>query len=215
MDKEKTYRHESYGNIDIYRTQSNQSNPLFGTDLTHRNTINIDISLNELTRGLNHDYYYPYKKLISIELSPIQFAEAITNLNTSGVPCTIKYYDGKYLENPPYKNKSEIFRQEFSNTLNENTAIAKGLIVELTEKFKEKGTLKKADKKEILSLLNRLYNNLNGNLEYMLKCCQEQVDKTVAEGKAEIEAYISNKINTLGLQALKEESTDLVQLKDK
>jgi hypothetical protein len=64
MEKENKYRHESYGSLDISRTHSNRPSTLFGSDLTHRNTIKMRISLSELTRGLNTDWYYSYKDLI-------------------------------------------------------------------------------------------------------------------------------------------------------
>lgn len=96
--KEEKFRHESYGNLNIYRSTGSKR-ALFGSDLKQGNTINLEISLSELTRGISNDWYYPYEKLIQIEMSPVQFAEAITNMNTSGVPCTIKMFNGKKLMN--------------------------------------------------------------------------------------------------------------------
>lgn len=63
-----------------------------------------------------------------------------------------------------------------------------------------------------MSMLNKIYQNLGSNLDYMVDCCKEQVDKTVVEGKSEVEAYIMNRVNTLGLKALKEESNNIIEL---
>ena len=209
MNEEK-FRHGSYGNLNIYRS-TGEKRTLFGSDLKQGNTINLEISLSELTRGINNDWYYPYEKLIQIEMSPVQFAEAITNMNTNGVPCTIKMFDGKRIDECPEVNKGEIFKKEFTQTLNGTTSIAKNLVKEVAEKFKKK-TLNKSDKEEIMSMLNKIYQNLGSNLDYMVDCCKKQVDKTVVEGKSEVEAYIMNRVNTLGLKALEKESNNIVEL---
>lgn len=213
MKNEKKYRHESYGCLDIYRSNGGQTT-LFGSDLTHKNTIRMKISLSELTRGLNTDWYHPYDKLIEIEMSPVQFSEAITNMNTNGVPCTIKYYDGEYTEECPYRDKNEIFKEEFKDTIHGANNTTKKLINEVAKKFNEKKSFTKADKEEIMGMLNSLYQDLGSNMEYVQDCCQEQVNKTVVEAKGEIESYIMNRVNTLGLKALQEESQHLIEINE-
>lgn len=213
MKNEKSYTHESYGCLDIYRSSGGQTT-LFGSDLTHKNTIRMQISLSELTRGLNTDWYHPYDRLIEIEMSPVQFSEAITNMNTNGVPCTIKYYNGKHMEACPYRDKNEIFKEEFNDTLNDINHTSKKLIKEVAKKFNEKKSFTKADKEEIMGMLNTLYQDLSGNMSYIQECCQEQVNKTVVEAKGEIESYIMNRVNTLGLKALQEESQHLIEVNE-
>lgn len=214
MKEKETFRHESYGNLDIVRTTGNYASPLFGSDLTHRNTIRMKISLSELTRNLSNDWYYPYEKLIEIEMSPVQFSEAITNMNTGGVPCTIRYYDRKQMEECPYRDKAETFKKEFDDTIKETNAVAKNLVNEVVKKFNEKKAFNKADKEEIMGMLNRLSQNLGSNMEFIQDCCQEQVNKTVVEAKGEIESYIMNRVNTLGLKALQEESKHLIKINE-
>lgn len=214
MKEKEIFRHESYGNLDISRTTGNYASPLFGSDLTHRNTIRMKISLSKLTRNLSNDWYYPYEKLIEIEMSPVQFSEAITNMNTGGVPCTIRYYDGKQMEECPYRDKAETFKKEFDDTIKETNAVAKQLVNDVYKIFNEKKTFNKADKEEIMSMLNKLSANLGSNMEFIQDCCQEQVNKTVVEAKGEIESYIMNRVNTLGLKALQEESQHLIEINE-
>lgn len=213
MKEEQKYRHESYGCLDIGRTTGSQR-ALYGSDLTHKNTIRMKISLSELTRKINNDWYYPYKGLIEIEMSPVQFSEAITNMNTGGVPCTIRYFDGKQMEECPYRDKAETFKKEFNDTIKETNAVAKNLVNEVAKKFNEKKSFTKADKEEIMGMLNRLSQNLGSNMEFIQDCCQEQVNKTVVEAKGEIESYIMNRVNTLGLKALQEESQHLIEFNE-
>lgn len=145
-------------------------------------------------------------------MSPVQFSEAITNMNTNGVPCTIRYFNGKETEECPYRDKVEIFKKEFNDTIKETTSVAKNLVTEVAKKFNEKKSFTKGDKEEIMGMLNRLAQNLGDNMEFIQECCQEQVNKTVVEAKGEIESYIVNRVNTLGLKALQEESQHLVEL---
>lgn len=85
---------------------------------------------------------------------------------------------------------------------------------EIAQKLQDKKPLNQTDKKELLLMINKLQLELGSNMDYTMECCQEQVNKTVAEAKAEIESYIANKINTLGLKALREESQHLVDIKE-
>ena len=212
-NEENNFRHESYGNLRIART-SGGATTLFGTDLTHKNTIRMTINLSELTRKLNHDWYHPYKQLIEIELSPLQFSEAITNMNTEGIPCTIRQYNGERVEECPYTDKNDLFIKEFSGRINSANKIAKNMASEIAQKLQDKKPLNQTDKKELLLMINKLQSELGSNMDYTMECCQEQVNKTVTEAKAEIESYIANKINTLGLKALREESQHLVDIKE-
>jgi hypothetical protein len=83
--------HPSYGQLQITRVSSSNRVPLYGTSNQCRETIRITITKSELCRELNRNWNFATDPLIEIELSPAQFAEAITSLNVgSGVPVTLK-----------------------------------------------------------------------------------------------------------------------------
>lgn len=206
------FEHESYGMLDIYRTSGGVRN-LFGSDVKHSNTIKLRINNADYTRGLNNDWFYGKEPLIEIELSPVQFAEAITNMNTQGVPCTIKYYNGKTMKDCPSLSKKEMFRQEFQDDINEITGNISGLIEEIETIIDNKKPINKANKEKILNSLCRIQQQLNSNMPYVAKCFDEQMEKSVAQSKSEIEAYITHKINSLGLKALKEQN-DILEIKE-
>lgn len=76
--------HPSYAQLQISRVTSGKRVPLYGTSNQCRETIRISISKSELNRDLNRSWHFPKEELIEVEMSPSQFAEAITSLNLGG-----------------------------------------------------------------------------------------------------------------------------------
>ena len=206
------FEDKSYGIIDISRCQiGGNGKKLFGSDVRHNNVISLSIKQGYYDRGLNNDWFYGNEELIRIELSPVQFAEAITNLNTSGVPCTITRYNGKSInEVPDLDSKKEVFRAEFNSEIKETVDTIKNLIDSVSLILNSKKTITKADKESIQSGLNKINGKLSSNIPFLAKCFDEQIEKSVSHSKAEVEAYIQNKINSLGLQALQEQFNGLM-----
>ena len=67
----------------------------------------------------------------------------------------------------------------------------------------EKKTIGKADRAEILSKLDMIIQEIGSNTKFIQKQFHEQMDKTVLEAKAEIEAFTQNKLTSIGLDAIK------------
>lgn len=201
------FEDKSYGMIDVSRGSiGGKGKKLFGSDINHNNIISLTISQGAYDRGLNNDWFHGKEQLIRIELSPVQFAEAITNMNTSGVPCTITRFNGECInEVPDLINKKEVFREEFSKDIQEVSDIINRLSNEIEDLLNSKKAMNKSDKESIQKGLSRMKQQLNSNVPYLAKCFDEQIEKSVSHSKAEVEAYVQNKINTLGLKALKEE----------
>lgn len=206
--KEDRFDHESYGMIDIARSQGG-TRTLFGSDVKHSNTIRLTIKQADYTRSLNSDWYHGKYDLIEIELSPVQFAEAITNMNTGGVPCTIKTFNGKYMQECPTMNKKEMFRKELKEDIDEVNDKISLMISEVGEIISGKKPMNKTEKDNILSGLKRIQQQLTKNMPYVAECFDEQIEKSVSHSKAEVEAYIQHKITSMGLKALKDENVIL------
>lgn len=208
MDREyKT--HESYGMISVGKT-SGGSDVLFGSSIPVNNKISIEISHADYERSLNTDRYFPSKKIIEVELSPVQFAEMIsTGMNTTGVPCTIRYSDGKYLDRPDFLNKRMEFENEFEQKMKKITDGFNKSINEIKDMLEQKKAPTKSDKESIINLLNHIEMEIRSNVPFMSSCFNEQMDKTVSECKGEVDAFIQNKIISYGLEALKDEMLKL------
>ena len=199
-----TEKHESYGMIEMSRTTSSRGENLFGSSIKHQNTIHIRISPAEVDRKLNQDWFHnlgsPY---IDVEMSQSQFAEAITSMNTTGTPCTIRRLNNKGMEDCPQVSKRELFEEEFTKDM-ENLAKQLKTLTKETEEILNKKTINKSDREIILAQIKRLNQEIRSNIPFIGSQFNEQMDKTITESKGEIEAFVLNKIHSLGLEKLKE-----------
>lgn len=209
-------KHDSYGMLQFSRTTSNKATPLFGSSIQHKDTITMYLREGEVERGLNTDWYYGDKKVVEVEMSYSQFAEAITSMNMgTGVPVTIKYIQGKgKIEDCPFIDKRKQFEEEFRGNLEKANEKANNLLELVKRMFEEKKSFTKKDKEEILSKIRMLSMEINGNKDYIYQTFNEQMDKTTLEAKGEIEAFCQNKINSIANAALVEHKDDILKLEN-
>ena len=151
-------KHESFAMMGISRVNCNKGQPLFGSSILHNNTIKLKIAPAKIDRHLNRDWFHttrtPY---IEVEMSYSQFAEAITALNVGdGIPVTLKYLNGKEIEECPYLDKRQMFEQEFKKEMKD----LHDKLATLTEKteaiLSDKKVPTKADKETILNEITSL-----------------------------------------------------------
>lgn len=195
--------HESFGVLDIGRATCTPATNLFGSSVNHSNIISLKIHTAVEYRHLSQDSIHQNKCLVEIHLSPVQFAEAITNMNTGGVPCTIKYATGKNMENCPQESKRQIFQKEIENDFRK---VAQG-IKELKDEADQllNNPMKAADRKRLKDLLYQINMHIDKNMPFVGQQFQRQLNKSVAEAKGEVDAFFNNKIHQLGIEKLKEE----------
>ena len=67
------------------------------------------------------------------------------------------------------------------------------------------GNVGKRKSQEIKKQLEILKSHISSNTNFVMKCFQESMEKTVSEAKHTISNYIDNKVSTLGLEALRKE----------
>jgi len=206
MDDQKIGKHESYGVMEISRVQHGPS-ALFCSSIPHEHTIRLRISAAELRRDHHADRAFASHALkdryVDVEMSYTQFAEAITSLNMgAGIPVTVRYANGRHMEPCPFASKDEQFRAEFKSDLAGLAATVDGAISRVEALFDSKKPLTKGEKEELLSELRRLSTAVNSNIPYVRDLFVEQMDKTVAEAKSNIEGFIQNRMNALANNAI-------------
>jgi len=200
MKEEEITQHESFGMLDISRFNGNNSQ-FFGSDLVHNGGISITISHGEKGHKLNSDWYHGRDELIRIELSHNQFVDAITSgMNTSGVPCTIKRYAHKQVEQIDHvEDKKETFKNDMKDTH-----------LEYLERIDEilkllDGNIGKRKADEIKHELGTLKNHITSNTNFVMTCFNEAMEKIVIEAKHSISNYIDTKVHSLGIEGLRNE----------
>lgn len=207
--------HPSYGSL-AFRRRTGGVTPLFGSSIEHRDTIAMTLYHADITRGLHSDSIYDNKKIVEVEMSYSQFAEAITSMNMgSGVPVTIRWTekDG-HVPACDFVSKREQFADEFKEKRQKVTEESQQIIQDVADLFDKKKTLTKADKQEILKKLSKLSMDIGCNMDFIADQFNEQMDKTVMEAKGEIESFCQNKINSIASTTLVEHKDELLKLEN-
>lgn len=202
FDKE---THESYGMMGFYRSSGGHTN-LFGSSIKHQHTIRLRLKTVYKHRRLNETRYFGEREIVEVEMSQNQFAELITSMNMGdGIPVTIRRINGKRTEDCPEENQREIFEREFEEKMKSLDDKLRTLTVQAEQILNDKSAPKKSDKETILMQLRMLHQEISSNIPFMASQFNEQMYKTVTEAKGEVEAFVMNKVHSLGIEGLKME----------
>jgi len=206
--------HESYGLVGVSR-RTGDPGSLFGSSIKHHNYVALTIRRAELNRDLHRNWYYGHEALIEVEMSNTQFAEMITSMNLGdGVPCTIRHIGYETMERPPGVQQRQIFEDEFKADMQKVGNKISSAVKKAESLLDTKGSIKKADKQEIISLLTSISQDINSNMPFVETQFNKAMDKTVSEAKGEVEAFVTNKITSLGIEALREQLPQISSGKD-
>lgn len=194
MNENNTQTHESFGLIQFSRYQGS-TRTLFGSSIKHNNIISCTICNGEVERELNTDWFHTKDTIMEFEMSHAQFADMLTNMDSSPVPITFKLKPTgtlKKCEDPPYESIIQKHATEFEEHL-ENINDKTNNLIKLLNATLDGSKLKKSDKEKLMSLVNDLSTEVHANSKYQLKAFNEQMNKTVTEYKNELEVMIQNK----------------------
>jgi hypothetical protein len=187
-DKRKEIRHPSFGVINISRGVCTEKMNLFGSSIQQRTFMRIDISKAVLIRDLSRDWIMGDKgmPIISVYLSPSQFADAITSLNQGeGTPCTINFVDGHEVKEPILESKRVQFDNEFEDKMKEVTSATNEFYTKI-DAILSKPSIGKHDRELIKKQLDQLKMQIESNVPFIKRQFTEQMDETVVEAKNEI-----------------------------
>ena len=197
--------HPSYGQLEINRVSSNKRTPLYGTANECKETIQLKINTSVHNRDLNRDWHFGTETLIMVEMSPAQFAEAITSLNMgSGTPCTIRRIKGiGQIEDPPYKADRDVFDKEFQEDVKNVMAQMDTLVNEAAE-LRNKKVVSKKDVAHLLNQLQGIRQEIQSNMPFVVNSFSEHMGNVVSSAKIEFESFAEGKIRSAGLEALRD-----------
>lgn len=203
--EERKIKHPSFGMISIARCTSSKNMNLFGSSILHRSFIKIEVHRAFLNRDVSRDWIMDEGlPIVRFYLSPSQFADAITSLNTHGTPCTISFVDGHEVPEPRLESKRIQFDAEFEEKMAEVASDTNKFYTEIG-KILSKPSIGKHDKEEIMKQLDQLKMQIESNIPFMKKSWTEQIDQTVVEVKNEITAFLEDKVKRMGLEQYKKE----------
>lgn len=207
-----TYTHPSFGLISVNNTQvGGGGTQLFGSETFNNSYVSIKIKECEVTQDLGKNWYFGKKILTEVSMTPVQYAEMISNPNTTGVPCTIKSTESKgRIESKQLRTIVEFTKSEVERAAIDIKSQALNLSREVGDILSKKGTLKVSDKDAIRKLVNSLVRDVNSNLKFQEKCVMESIERASMEAKADIDHHITGAINKLGVKTL--QNADAMQL---
>lgn len=203
-------KHESMGMLSISNRQGH-ARKYFGSGIKHTDIITLELHEASVERNLNTDWYRPEKLIASVDITPNEFTRMLTRPNTSGVPVTFSYKEGKRISSSDYYdiNPLEQVNEEFKKRV-DATAKQVGELDKAIESILETTTLSKKKKEEILGEINRVKREIGSNLPYILKLQQEAAEKMTYDAQNAFEHTVNNRIHDLGLESLQEKKQRLL-----
>lgn len=197
--------HPSQIQVSFSRCQSSHPVSFYGSDIGCNSYIMLEIRTSVKTRRLSNDYFFADDIILRARLSPNQFSELLTTMNThGGVPATLEDFyprglpSGKIPE-PIHEDKVEIFKKEID--LDTNKIFLS--INELTNDIKNIKISNK-QKDELLKKISGIKSIFTSTLPFIIEQAKEQVDNIMTAGKGAIDSFYTGMINRLGLEALKD-----------
>lgn len=202
--------HPSFAVANISRITGG-SGVFFGSSVRNHNGY-IELRIKKAHRCIDHGHERISSagedNLISIKMTHSQFAELITTHNQGeGIPVTLRYYcSGDIVKAPEIDvddegTESERVAKDFIRKNEANVEYFKSKVKRVEEIF-EKKSVNKADKAEILNILNKTSMWLDGTSPYMVQIFMESMEKTVVKAKTEIDSFVTSVVNKTGIEYL-------------
>ena len=196
--------HEAQGLLYLSRMKTKDM-PLVGSSIEHSSVVMLEIKTAFIERELSTDWMHGDKNLIRVVMSPSQFADAITNLNNgSGTPVTIEYVIGdtalREKPSPPQTRKK--FESDYRKSIS-------NIIKELDDLL-ETPRLALKTRRHIEMIKTRVMSSI----PFIEEQFAVQMDKTVTEAKADIEAFMMLRERNIADRALNNSETVYVLEQD-
>ncbi|MGW8177571.1 MAG: hypothetical protein ACWGQW_02080 [bacterium] len=199
--KETEEEHPSYGVVSWSHQQgSSRKARLFQSELAHQDTVCLKISTAVLNRSLNRDWVFGKETIIEVLLTPAQFMEFITSPNTGGTPCTLLYIKGEGMvpQKETRQPRHKLFEKEMEEDLRE-LGVSLEKTIQFLEELASKPRVSKADIKRITGMVKSNHALIFDSMPFLKSQLDEHMQKVVSESKAEVETYISGRLQELGL----------------
>lgn len=188
--------HPAYAQIGVSRVSGHAN--LYDSDFSHKNFITISICRSEKYRGLNRDWHHGREELIEVMLSEAQWATFVSSPNVGGgVPCTLNNLRGESVPSlPDAKDTRSLFKVE----MNEMVAELQNDLSNITKELD--GPLGKKKVEDIRKSLELLNKRLTESTGFVADQFDEHIEHTVEKAKIEVNAYVTNLVHRIGLDAI-------------
>lgn len=189
--------HPAMGVISLSRTQISPACDLFGSNIKHGTTIELQVSTANEVRRNNHTNIYPEKTLLRVSMSLDQWARLVSSIGMGeGVPVTLQFgpdADSPLARYPRYvsrKQERQTVTGEFSDHLQKASDGIKQVQSKL-QSFLEKGSKapSKTEIQELISALRLAGDQFSSNSQYIANSFQRVLEASTQSAKSELEAF--------------------------
>lgn len=195
--------HRSWGMIGVSRCSCGGSG-FFQSDIPCEEYIQLTIKTAEVKRDFSRDWVMGDEKICQVKLTPMQWAEMLTLMNyNDGVPCTIQYTekDG-YIKFQKEEDKLELLLEESDEKVDKGKAYIESVKNKIVNLSNEKKISKKVAE-DLLFELGNANSCLGGHsIDFIKKQAKEHIENMTVQAKANIIAYVDNKIYSTGIKEL-------------
>ena len=197
-----TKEHPAYGLVRLSRLHGGVE-PLVGASIQHRNCISLIIKEAVKYRDGFSEGFMVKREVCEILMSYPQFTELILS-NDPEIPCTIRYVLGDETRRPAPESESSLkdATDELRDTVRGILDNARQLARE-AQGLIDKGLSRKEDRERLQDLVGRIETDINSNIAHVSSRVDQKVEESIRHAKAEIDAYLGDKLNELGLEAVK------------
>jgi hypothetical protein len=184
--------HPAYGVITLTRGSCGGKN-LFGSAFKHSSVLTIRVNRASLHRSLSNDRTFAEAlPIIEVDMSEAQFAHFVTSAAVGeGTPCSITYVAGQQMPDVPGVNEVERFHDDTKRTMKRAAKNIEDAINVVVASM-EKPNLGKKDREAIIDHLFRVQKAFTDSVPFTIEQFGERMEKIVADGKQEIEAYVQH-----------------------
>jgi len=205
IDYEETEEHPSFGMVSLSRFSVTPPTPLFGSTVKHGHPIALRICRAERKRTLQKEWFFEGEMIAEVFISSVQLGELLTNMNTAGVPCTIRYSRGGKLEKaerPPENTPAAKTYNALSEKASEASAVVREVQAVLEGLAKKGKPVGKRKLEELAKAACGAAQQIESNMPFVLESFRRDCERVVKDAKGEIEAFISAKVEASGAKAL-------------
>ena len=189
-ERPKYDEHPAYG-VAVFNRMQGRTARLFGSPLKdHSHTVQLTIMRAAIKHDLGQDWIHSAggQELITVTLSPAQFADLLTNMNVGdGVPCTIERVQGERMpdvpEDEPVEHEKVVDAFKVQNQ--ETVDRLKEQLVNIRELLK-KPKLSQEDKRDIEWIVGKALQDVGLNAPFMLEQFGAAATKVVTHARAEM-----------------------------
>lgn len=183
-------RHPAFGVIGASRVTHAPGAVLFDSDIQHQHTVMVRIKAASRKRDLHRDWIGGREEYIEVEMSEAQWASFVSSMNNGdGVPCTVRSVNNKSVPGVPCAPR-------LAQSMAETHDAAQRAFEDIVKALDEYEA--KPNKGNLRTLRARIENAVP-NVDFAGKALIEQTEDVVTKARADIEAFVINKAQQLGL----------------